>query len=128
MATKISNNVIALQGSVDDFKHFESNVEVVADTIVLNGLDHRLSHCHIGVQFFDSVDGDTPVVPGAGTINVDIKTPNTEVFEVAPTTNIDATAPITLIADFPVKEVRAIPTVAITTATHWKLIVTQSRN
>ena len=128
MATITSSNTIEFRGSVDDFKHFESDVEIVANTIILNGLNPRLIHCQIGVQFFSDAGGTTPAVPGAGTIGVDTKTLNTDVFELTPSASIDATAPATLIADLPIKEVRAIPTVAITTATHWKLIVTQTRN
>ncbi len=127
MTIQTSSNLIKKAGAVNDFKHFESDVEVVADTIIIDGLDPKLHHNHIGVQFFSDAAGLVPAVPGAGSINVDLKTLNTQVFEPAPTTNIPGTGPITLDNDFPAIEYRGVPT-GITTATHWKMVVTQTRN
>ena len=124
MATVISRNP-------DDtlkrkYRRIESDVEVVADTIIINGLTEEALHNFVGVRFFSDAGGTTPATPGAGTVAVAIETVNNEdVFEppLPDTGAIDATAPEVVRWDANTKRVQLIPT-GITTATHWKAVWT----
>lgn len=125
MATETSRNHRVKKG---DMRVFESDVEAVADTIILDGLTEEMPHCFIGVQFFSDAGGTTPATPGAGTVAVTVETLNNEpVFEAVPDSPIDATAPTTLSWAANTKRVRLVPT-GITTATHWKAVWTGNRS
>lgn len=99
----------------------------VADTIDLADLDASHPHCFAGVEFFADANGDAPATPGAGTVTITVGTVNNgPLFEAALDNVIDATAPTTVTWDGSTKSVRAVPA-GITTATHYRLIVTQHK-
>lgn len=109
------------------FELIESAIVTVATTIDIDGLQANLPHCFVGAQFFDSIDGDTPTTPGAGSVEVTVKTVNNEPnYEEVPGNTIDATAPDTVSWAANSKAVKLVPT-GITTATHWRAVVTQNR-
>lgn len=119
---------IARRVKQPDFELIESDVVTVATTIVLAGLRADFPHCFVGVQFFDSEDGDTPATPGAGTAVVTVETVNSEgVSEAIPDNVIDATARHTVTYDANTKQITVTPA-GITTATHWKAVWTGNRN
>ena len=97
-----------------------SDVEVVADTIVLEGLSPDMPHCFVGIQFFSDAGGTTPATPGAGTVTVTVETVNSEgISEAVPDNVIDATAITTVSWDANTKSITLVPA-GVTTATHWR--------
>lgn len=110
-----------------DFELVESAVVTVATTIEIAGLRCDFPHCFVGVQFFDSADGDTPATPGAGTITVTAETINSEgVFEAVPDNVITAAARHTVTYDANATKVKLVPN-GVTTATHYKAVWTGNR-
>ncbi len=109
-------------GGAELFEKAESARELVADTIEPTDPPIRdsLTHCFIGIQQFD-VSGD-PVLAGAGTYAVSVKTVNSEVFEAVAGSPIDATAPVTLNFAANVSNLRVVPT-GITTAVTYKVVL-----
>ncbi len=106
------------------YRKVESDVEAVADTIIITGVPPEAVHGFVGVQFFDSAAGDTPATPGAGTVTVTVETVNSEgVFEAAPDNVIDATARHTVTYDANTLRVQLVPA-GLTVATHWKAVWT----
>ena len=104
-----------------------SDIEVVADTIVINGLDAEAPHCFVGVQFFDDALGATPATPGAGSVLVTVETVNNEgLFEAVPSNSIDATAPVTVSYDANSLRVKFVPT-GLTVANFWRAIWTGNK-
>ena len=118
-------------GNIRFGKKVVSATVVVADTIdlVLQGDVGSCTHVFMGVQQFDGPDpeSDTLIVAGAGTYAVTIKTQNTELFEAPPTASIDATAPVTISVAANLSAIKFVPT-GITTATHYRVVVTANRN
>lgn len=105
-------------------KTIQSDVAAIGETITLDGLDVTLPHCFAGVQFFADANGNSPATPGAGTVTIAVRTVNTNpVFEAPPSPTIDATAPTTISWAGNTQAVRATPS-GITTATHYRLVVT----
>jgi len=114
----------ARRGSNTLMKVFESDIEVVANTIIITGLDTENAHCFAGVQFFTDSSGSTQAVPGAGTVLITIKTFNTDpVFESISAGTITGATPVTVSWQSNTLEVKATPS-GLTTATHYKLVVT----
>ncbi len=110
------------------FKLSYSAIVVVGDTIDLDGLRADYPHCFVGVQFFADAEGAAPAVPGAGTVLVTVATVNTTPsFEVVPNNTITAPTPTTVPWDGNTAAVKLVPT-GITTATHWRAVVTQNRS
>ncbi len=114
---------LTVTGGFELFEQAESAREAVADTILPTQLPIRksLTHLFVGIQQFD-VGGD-PVLAGAGTYAVSIKTVNSEVFEAVAGSPIDATAPVTLNFAANMSNIRVVPT-GITTAVTYKVVVT----
>lgn len=110
-----------------DIASIFSAIVPVADTIDLADLFASNPHCFAGVEFFADAQGAAPATPGAGTVTITIGTVNNgPLFEAAPDNVIDATAPTTVTWDGSTKAVRAVPA-GVTTATHYRLIVTQHK-
>lgn len=108
------------------FEQIDSAFGLVADTVELTDpVTLNLPHCFIGIQQFDAM-GD-PVLGGAGTYTISVRTVNSEVFEELPQSPIDATAPCTLNFAANVSRVRAVPT-GVTTAVTYKLVLTANGN
>lgn len=125
MVDKTSSNRLPL-----DYEHtnrfftVQSDIELVANTIILDPVNPEAPHSFVGVQFFTDDTGDTQVQPGAGTVEVTVETINSQgVWETVPSSTIDATAPTTVNWGANTKRVRLAPT-GITTATHWRAIYT----
>ena len=76
MATNVSSNPIS--NLKRDYRRVESDVELVADTIIIDGLDPEMVHGAVGVKFFADALGAVPAVPGAGTVEVTVETVNSE--------------------------------------------------
>lgn len=101
-----------------------SAIVTVATAITLDEIEPGKPHCFIGAQFFSDSGGAAPATPGAGTVVITIKTVNTDpVFETIPTASIDATTPTSLSWAANTLAVKATPS-GITTATHWRIVVT----
>lgn len=110
------------------FNSYTSDVVVVADTINIEGLQASYPHCFVGVQFFADAAGAASATPGAGTVAVTVETLNSVgIFEAVPDNTIDATAPHTVSWDANTTKVRLTPT-GLTTATHWRAVVTINKN
>lgn len=113
---------------LENFELHESDVTAVADPVTLEGLPVQLPHLFLGIQFFDDAGGTSQVTPGAGTVAIAAETVvNPGVFEGIGGSPMDATAPTTLSWDSNTKSARATPT-GITTATHYKIIVSANRS
>ncbi len=124
MAEQTSRNPDFLKRGL---RKFVSDIEVVADTIIINGLDAETPHCFVGVQFFDDALGATPATPGAGSVLVTVEMVNNEgLFEAIPTNNIDATAPVTVTWDSNTLKVKLVPT-GVTVANFWRAIWTGNK-
>ena len=122
MATKTSRNNNPFFNKT--YRRMESDVELVADTIILEGVQADAVHNFIGVLFFSDAAGTTPVVPGAGTVDITVETVNNAgTFEAIPDTPLTAATPETLSWNGNTKSVKAIPA-GITTATHYKVVWT----
>lgn len=101
-----------------------SAIVTVATTITLDEIEPGKPHCFAGAQFFANAGGTTPATPGAGTIDVTIKTVNTDpVFETIPASVITAAVPTTVSWAANALAVKAVPS-GVTTATHWRIVVT----
>lgn len=98
-----------------------SEKTAVANTIELSDLDPSMPHCFLGIQMFDA--SDDPIVGGAGTFAITIKTTNTQQYEAPPTASIDATAPTTIDWAANTAGVKCIPS-GITTAVTYRLVMT----
>ncbi len=125
MATKPSRNP---DNSLKrNYRKILSDIEVVADTIIIIDITEEAFHNFVGVQFFADAEGETPATPGAGTLATTIETVNNAgVFEPLPGSDdgaIDCTAPEVVVWDANTKRVQLAPT-GITTATHWRAIWT----
>jgi len=110
------------------FEIVESAFAFIAtsDTVQLeNPVSFNLPHCFVGIQQFD-VLGD-PVLAGAGTYAISIRTLNSEVFEPVPGSPIDGTAPMTLDFASNISTIRAVPT-GITTVVSYKLFLSANGN
>lgn len=119
--------VAAFKNENRDLATIFSAVVTVATTIELNNLFASNPHCFAGVEFFADAAGLIPATPGAGTITVTVGTANNgPLFEPAPDNVIDATAPTTVSWDGSTKSVKAVPS-GVTTATHYRLLVTQHK-
>ena len=122
---------ITTLSNISDEKWFqlvESSFAFIAtsDTVQLeNPISFNLPHCFVGIQQFD-VNGD-PVLAGAGSYAVTIRTLNSEVFEAVPGSPIDGTAPMTLNFASNISTIRAVPT-GITTVISYKLFLTANGN
>ena len=116
-------------GTPDDnlkrgYRKRTSNVEVVADTIIIDGISPEVAHCFVGAQFFSDAGGTTPVTPGAGTVTVTVETVNSEgAFETVPDNVLTASATHTATWDANTLRVKLVP-LGITVATHWKAVWT----
>lgn len=87
-------------------------------------------HHQIGIQFFDDAAGGQAnlVTPGAGTVAIVSQTvANEGVDEAHASSPMAGTAPVTLDLTGHIKKVTATPS-GITTATHYQLVVTSSRD
>ena len=101
----------------------ESAVEEIATPITVD-VDVARPHCFAGVQFFADDEGTIPATPGAGVVDIAIKTLNTEIFEESPgVSTIQGPTPTTISWAANTQQVRATPS-GITVATHYKLVVT----
>ena len=76
MATKVSSNPDS--GLKRKYRRIESDIEVVADTIVIDGVPAEMVHNFLGVQFFADSLGAVPATPGAGTATVTVSTVNSD--------------------------------------------------
>ncbi len=107
------------------FEVHESDVETVATTITLAGLSARLPNSFIGVQFFSDSAGTTFADPGAGTVKIDVEHfAGQDHFEEV-IAALDATDPAIQQVAGNLSRAKATPT-GLTTATHWKLVVSQN--
>lgn len=114
----------ARRGRNEGIDVHQSDITPVGDTITLDNLNPVRPHCFAGLQFFADASGETPATPGAGTVQVNVRTINTTPnFEPTPVGTINAAAPETLSWAANTISVRATPT-GITTATHYRLVVT----
>ena len=115
--------------SVSDHEWLEvvdSFFGLVADTIELTDpVSLNLPHCFIGIQQFDAM-GD-PLLAGAGTYAISVRTRNSEIFKELPQSPIDATDPCDLNFAANVSGVRAVPT-GVTVAVTYKLVLTANGN
>lgn len=107
------------------FAVVQSDKEVIADTIVLEGLSGDKPHTFIGAKFFDG--GGDPVVPSAGTVTITVETINNGQWEAIPDNTIDATSPTTVSVGANLTRVRAVPT-GLAGAVTWRLVATQNRS
>lgn len=105
------------------FSYKESPITVIGSAITISGIDMNKPHCFAGVQFFSDSGGTTPATPTAGTMEIEIKTINTNLFEPAPGGTILGSEPLTVSWAANTKEVRATPA-NVDVATHYKLVVT----
>ncbi len=55
------------------YRKVMSDIEAVADTIIINGLATEMFRNFIGVQFFNAADGLSQVTPSAGTVVVTVE-------------------------------------------------------
>lgn len=124
MATVVSGSV--RKPTDRDIRILNSDVEAVADTIELEGVAPSIPHTFIGVKFWTSAAGTTLATPGAGTVTVQVRTINSQIFEDIPDNVIDATGATTISVNGNVEEIRLVPA-GITTATHWSAHVSQNR-
>jgi hypothetical protein len=113
----------ARRGPDNFFYMRESPVTAIATPIILSGLDQTRPHCFAGVQFFSDAGGTTPATPTTGTVTVEIKSINTELFEPAPGGTIIADAPTTISWAANTLAVQVTPA-AVDVASHYKLVVT----
>ena len=109
------------------FEVHESDVETVATTITLAGLSARLPNSFIGVQFFSDSAGTTFADPGAGTVLIEAEHFIAQDYFQTEVAALDATDPVVHQSVGNLSRVRATPT-GLTTATHWKLVVSQNLN
>ena len=58
------------------YRRILSDVELVADTIIIDGLPSEAFHNFVGAQFFDAADGLSQVSPEAGTVVVTVEPVN----------------------------------------------------
>ena len=124
MATETSRNPEFFKRGL---RKISSDIEAVADTIIINGLDSETPHCFVGVQFFDDALGVTPATPGAGSAVVTVETVNNEgLFESVPSNTIDATAPVTVSYDANSLRVQLVPA-GVTVANFWRAIWTGNK-
>ncbi len=106
------------------YRKVVSDIEVVADTIIIDSLPPGVSHCFLGVQFFADANGAASATPGAGTVDVDVETVNSEgVFESPANNTITGATPTTVPHTGNLLRARATPT-GITVATHYQLVWT----
>ena len=101
----------------------ESPVTPVGDPVTLASLDQVKPHCFAGCQFFSDAEGTTPVVASTGTVTIEVKTINNNIFEPISGGIVDAASPSTVSWAANTKEVKAIPE-GIVTAAYYKLVVT----
>ena len=114
----------ARRGANTSITFVESAVVTVGTVITLNELDITRLHCFAGVQFFSDAEGTIPVIPSAGTVQIEIQTINTApVFELAFDHLIVASAPTTVTWAANTQAIKATP-IGVTGATHYKLVVT----
>lgn len=127
MATVTSRNIRIAKGPM---RRIESDIEVVADTIVIDGLTEEMVHCFLGLQFFEDSAGATPGTPTAGSAVVTVETLNSEpVSEPVPSNTIDATAPTTVSWDANTRSVTIVPTgISGGSVTHYRAVWTGNRS
>ncbi len=105
------------------FTLYESSVIAIDSVVTLENLDTTKPHCFIGVQFFSDSDGLIPAVPTIGTVFIQVKTLNTQVFEDPPANIIEASAITTVSWAANTVSVRATPS-GVDVATYYKVVVT----
>jgi hypothetical protein len=101
-------------------KMFNSDIVTVATTAVIENMGTAAQTHYIGARYYSDSAG-TPVVPGAGTITIEGLDEATNQWTDTASTLLctDITDKETITAN--VLSIRGVPTVAITTATHWQL-------
>ena len=110
----------------EGFTLVESPVVPVGTTITMTNEDATQAHCFANVKFFADTNGQTPAIPGAGSVAIAVQVVNSQAFENPPSPTIDATAPATVNWAGNTSRVRATPT-GITVATHYQLVVTSNK-
>lgn len=107
------------------FTLYESDITVVSGVVVVAGLDVTKSHCFVGVQFFDDLEGTIPSVPTSGSVSFTIKTINSSpIFEPILGGFLDLlTGTETTTWSANTEAVKATPA-SIVGSTHYKVVVT----
>lgn len=113
-----------------DFVYRQSDVTAIADPVTLGSLPTQLSHCFIGVQFFDDAAGTSKVVPTGGTVALAVETlNNASIFEAINGSPMAANAAVTLSWDGNTKAIKATPAAVVGNGvTHYRLEFTANRS
>lgn len=112
------------RGTNKTFTLIESDIVTVGTSIELGKIDVSKPHCFAGVQFFTDATGDTPAVPTAGSVSIEVQTLNNfPRFEFPSGFQISAFTPTTVSWAANTLKVKATPT-QIDIATHYRLVVT----